>query len=282
MSCYEKIEPAIRVYEAAIREKHGDEFVKKSLLQFSEFQKKYYSKLENPDYSGNIKKFCYLYKYSVAHGYFLYRALLKIDRKVKPRLFERNITKVACIGGGPGSEIIGISRFLNEKGGFHLKNKVEITIFDREPSWENSCKLIYNCVSKDINVVFKFKQFDATDHKTYSKIDFSHFSHVFCCFFSSEIRKASIENKAKPFWKYLFDSLGPSRVFIAIDFRDNAGQGIRYLNSVIPSKRTILIEDDFFDESCPDSKACIIDLEHELNHRPKKKGQNFLKSFITT
>jgi hypothetical protein len=38
-------------------------------------QQKYYSTLENPDYGKDIKKFCYLYKYSVAHGYYIYSAL---------------------------------------------------------------------------------------------------------------------------------------------------------------------------------------------------------------
>lgn len=281
VSCYSKIEPAIRAYQAHVQANFGARYKEVVKKQFSYFEKKYYSDSENPEYIGSVRKFCYLYKYSVAHGYFLYRLLKRINGKVKPQLFDRPTTKVACIGGGPGSEIIGICRFLNEIGGPVSKKRVEITVFDREDSWEKSCELITDCVSKGLNVTFKFVTFDATEPSTYQDIDFSKFSHVISCFFMSELRKSNYPNKTKLFWKYLFKSLGRKRVFIAIDYRDSSGLALNYLNSVIPPKRNALYEDDYFDESCPDSKESIIDIEADLDHRPKKNGKNFVRAFIT-
>jgi hypothetical protein len=72
MSEFARIRPVISHYEEFAREAHGPGFVAEARKHFDDMQKKYYSSVENPDYSPSMKKFCYLYKYSVAHGYYIY------------------------------------------------------------------------------------------------------------------------------------------------------------------------------------------------------------------
>lgn len=281
MSDYTRIRPAISHYEDLARAASGEKFVSHATAHFSDLHQKYYSKVENPDYSADIKKFCYLYKYSVAHGYYIFRALQKLADEITPPPLSRNPTRIACIGGGPGTEILGIARYLREIEKKSKGHKVKITIFDKEKSWKAACERVLECVKGDLDITFKFVQFDATDPSTYNEIDFSRFHIVMSNFFLSEIRKAKIIGKSASFWKQMFASMGSGKVFLAVDFADSEGQATRYVDSILPAKAIEVVNVPLLKLSCPDHKADIAALEAELDHRPKKNADNFIRAIIT-
>lgn len=281
MSDFQRIRPAIRHYEQLARNACGGDFVAQAKVQFGDMQAKYYSSVENPDYSSNLKKFCYLYKYSVPHGYYIYSALKWMRPKIKPSIFSRNPTRIACVGGGPGTEIIGLCRYFREVEAENLGNRVEVTIFDKEPTWEAACRQVLQCVAPGIEIDLKFVAFDATDPATYAALDFSRFHLVMANFFASEIRKAKIVGASKAFWQHMFASMGAGKIFLAVDFADAKGTGWQYIGGIIPSGATTVLSHKTVDMKCPDSKASILTLEAELDHRPKKNAQNFVKAVIT-
>lgn len=281
MSDYARILPAISHYEALARVQHGSAFVAVASVHFADMMAKYYSSVENPDHSSNTQKFCYLYKYAVAHGYYIYSTLKRLRPKIRPSIFSRNPTRIACIGGGPATEIIGLARYMREVESENVGNPVEITVFDREPSWNDACQRILASVGSGLNITLRFVQFDATDHATYAGLDFAGFHLVTANFFASEIRKAKIVGASKGFWTHLFGSMGAGKIFLAVDFADASGIGWRYIDSVIPSGATDVLADQNIGMSCPDSKVTIQSLENELDHRPKKNAQNFVRAVIT-
>lgn len=281
MSDYSLTQPAVEFYEQAARAKYGDGFVAATKGQFADLQQKYFSSTENPDYGSDVKKFCYLFKYSVSHGYYIFQALKEVAKAIKPSPFSRNPTRIACIGGGPGTELIGIARYIREKEPDAKPREIKVTIFDKEKSWKAACERILNCVKGDINISFKFVEFDATDPATYSNIDFSKFHFVMANFFLSEIRKAKIVGKTASFWKHLFVSLGDGKVFLAVDFADAGGQAARYIDSIMPPKAIEVVNQPLVKMSCPDHKAAIAELEAEIDHRPKKNADNIVRAFIT-
>jgi len=281
MSDYARILPAISHYEKLARAKHGAGFVAATETHFADMQAKYYSKTDNPDYSSDTQKFCYLFKYAIAHGYYIYSTLKRLGPKIKPSIFSRSPTRIACIGGGPATEIIGLARYFREVEPENVGNAVEITIFDRETSWKESCRRILSCVGTGLNITLRFVQFDATNPSSYAGLDFSGFHLVTANFFASEIRKAKLIGAAKGFWTHLFSSMGAGKIFLAVDFADASGVGWRYIDSVIPSTATDVIADQSIGMSCPDSKAAIQALENEIDHRPKKHAQNFVRAVIT-
>jgi hypothetical protein len=175
----------------------------------------------------------------------------------------------------------GINGYFREVEAENVENPVEITIFDKEPSWEDACRRVLECVSPDLNLTLKFVQFDATDEETYAEIDFSGFHLIMANFFASEIRKAKIVGASKAFWQHMFNSMGAGKIFLAVDFADNPGAGWRYIESIIPSSANAVLSDPSIAMACPDSKATIIALEAELDHRPKKNASNFVKAIIT-
>lgn len=281
MSDYARILPAISHFETLARAQHGAAFVAMAGVHFADMQAKYYSTVENPDYSSDTQKFCYLYKYAVAHGYYIYSTLKRLKPKIKPSIFSRNPTRIACIGGGPATEIIGLAKYLREVESENIGNPVEITVFDREASWNDACQRVLACVGSGLNITLKFSQFDATDPASYGGLDFSGFHLVTANFFASEIRKAKMIGASKGFWNHLFSSMGAGKIFLAVDFADALGIGWRYIDSMIPSGATDVLVDQNVGMSCPDSKMSIQGLENELDHRPKKNAQNFVRAVIT-
>ena len=155
MSDYARILPAISYYERLARAEHGAAFVAIVGRHFADMQAKYYSAIENPDYSTNTQKFCYLYKYAVSHGYYIYSTLRRLRPKIKPSIFSRNPTRIACIGGGPATEIIGLAKYLREVESENVGNPIEITVFDREPSWNDACQRILACVGSGLNITLR-------------------------------------------------------------------------------------------------------------------------------
>jgi hypothetical protein len=281
MSDFHRIRPAISHYEQLARAAHGADFVKEATAHFAYLQRNYFSATDNPDYGAIIKQFCYLYKYSVPHGYFIYSALKLLRPKIRPSIFSRNPTRIACVGGGPGTEIIGLSRYFREIEAENIQNPVEVTIFDKEASWEAACRQVLNCVATGINIKLSFVPFDATDPASYGNLSFSGFHLVMANFFASEIRKAKIIGASKAFWQHMFASMGAGKIFLAVDFADNQQVGWRYIESIIPAGATSVFSHQQIGMTCPDSKASILALEAELDHRPKKNAQNFIKAVIT-
>lgn len=281
MSDYSLIRPAIAFYEQAARKAFGPNFAATSKSQFSDLQQKYFSSIENPDYGSDVKKFCYLFKYSVSHGYYIYQALKELAKGIKPSPFSRDSTRIACIGGGPGTELIGIARFIREREPSAKSRQIKVTVFDKEKSWKAACERILECVKGDIDLSFKFVQLDATDPSSYQDVDFSKFHIVMSNFFLSEIRKAKIVGKTAAFWKHVFSSMGDGKVFLAVDFADAGGQAGRYIDGIMPSKAIEIVNQPLVKMSCPDHKTAILELEKELDHRPKKNADNIVRAFIT-
>ena len=140
----------------------------------------------------------------------------------------------------------------SEKLNRNVANPVEITVFDREPSWKDACQRVLACVGSGLNITLRFVSFDATDPATYVGLDFSGFHLVTANFFASEIRKAKIVGASKGFWTHLFASMGAGKIFLAVDFADALGVGWRYIDSVIPSGSTDVLADQDLGMSCPD------------------------------
>jgi Putative SAM-dependent methyltransferase len=281
VSDFQRLRPAISHYEELARAKHGAKFVESSKANFSEMQSKYYSKTDNPDYAGDTRKFCYLFKYAVAHGYYIYSALKMLRPKIRPAIFSRSPTRIACIGGGPGTEIIGLCRYLRETEGGNIKNRIQITVFDREPTWQESCERVLNCIAPDLEIDLRFQLFDATNPNSYNSLDFSGFHLVTANFFASEIRKAKVVGSTRAFWAYLFQSMGAGKIFLIVDFADTDGVGWKYVEGITPPSANVVLSVPALGMSCPDSKAPILALEGELDHRPKKNATNLIKAIIT-
>jgi hypothetical protein len=82
------------------------------------------------DYTHPITRFVYMYSYVTAHAYTMY-ALIR-DTPDLSHLFNLNQLRVCCLGGGPGSDLLGMLKFIKTK---NKSTKLMCCIYDRQERW---------------------------------------------------------------------------------------------------------------------------------------------------
>lgn len=88
------------------------------------------------DYSKITTHIAYTYRSLPAHSDWMYKALTYAKTLILSKLTGKKV-RVACIGGGPGSDMLGVLKFANEN---NLNDKkFAFAVLDREKAW-NGCR----------------------------------------------------------------------------------------------------------------------------------------------
>ncbi|GFQ89378.1 uncharacterized protein TNCT_59721 [Trichonephila clavata] len=93
------------------------------------------------DYNKPQNRCAYLYKYAAIHTGVVnkyFKEILNVQ-SVKITLDYRKELKICCLGGGPGTDIVGICLALSEYPSFHQK-VAQVTVLDICGGWRNSFK----------------------------------------------------------------------------------------------------------------------------------------------
>jgi len=130
-------------------------------------------------------------------------------------LFDGEALDVACLGGGPGSDLLGILKYMIARG---KKCPLTCYLFDKERAWGDS----WGDVAKPLDATFRvypiFQQLDVTDSKTWSGYHKYLKADLFTLsYFLSEVWK--IRSQAKPFFDYCFAKAKSGALFLFIDNR---------------------------------------------------------------
>ncbi len=163
------------------------------------------------DYSDPMKRFAYIFKYTVAHADYIMQ-LVRMSQPVK-KLFTRSDVEVACLGGGPGSDLLGVLKFMIASGS---KSNLTCYIFDRERAWGDS----WSRVAKKLNAPFYmfpvFQQMDVTDSQTWASYqDYLQADLFTLSYFMSEVWR--IKSKAEPFFQHCMGRAKKGSLFLFID-----------------------------------------------------------------
>jgi hypothetical protein len=166
-----------------------------------------------PNFQDPVNRFAYVYAYVAVHAHWVSELISwSPDAKI---LFNNNQIRIACIGGGPGSDLVGILKYLAERGGKPPSIFCEIadgcnlwkhTWADLSLSLGNALSFSTDYVTQrvgDIDVWKEPVQFEKSDLFTMN-------------FFVSEI-----EHLGEPAWDYVgavFEKMKPGAVLL---FQDN-------------------------------------------------------------
>ena len=69
---------------------------------------------EPVDYKDPSTRFAYVFKYVASHGDYVVQVLEALSKELDGPIFDPGKIRVSCIGGGPGSDIIAILKYLDE------------------------------------------------------------------------------------------------------------------------------------------------------------------------
>ncbi|HYH86519.1 MAG TPA: hypothetical protein VEX60_13790 [Pyrinomonadaceae bacterium] len=166
------------------------------------------------NYSAEITRFAYIYKYVTAHANFVYQVIRGSSDLVA--LFDREKVNVTCIGGGPGSDFIGILKFIAKEGNTqHLICK----LFDREPAWAECWEDVDEKLEAKLRVSTSFQIFDVTDKQTWAdKKKYLNADLFTMIYFMSEIGSHRVN--AEAFFSNLFNEAKEGALFLYIDNND--------------------------------------------------------------
>jgi hypothetical protein len=126
-------------------------------------------------------------------------------------LFQEEKVQVACIGGGPGSDLLGVLKFVEDAG---LTPQLKFFLYDREQAWSESWSDVDDKLGRKISTYFQ--PFDVTEAATYAQNSKYLNSDLFTfIYFASEIH--GLRDKAAPFFKQLFERAKRGAIFIYVD-----------------------------------------------------------------
>jgi len=109
------------------------------------------------DYSSAATQAAYVYKYVPAHADLIYRELQASRERVR-HVFEQPVVNLLCVGGGPGTELLGVLKFKERlpAGGGQLRCR----IWDRNAPWEAVIAAAAATAPAQIGVTANFDTFD--------------------------------------------------------------------------------------------------------------------------
>lgn len=176
------------------------------------------------NYSHPITRFAYIYRYVAAHAYTTY-ALLR-DNPELGSLFDMNQISVCSIGGGPGSDLLGILKYIGKN---KKSSTVNCRVYDREERWRESLSSVCNRLTS-FSLLPTFRILDAADAETWNKYPELLESNLFTMsFFISELY--SRQKQAKNFFIHLFKNAKKLSWFLFVD--NSSGYSRQWFDEVV-------------------------------------------------
>lgn len=174
--------------------------------------KYYYLEMRNDiDYRDPITCFAYLYCYVTAHANIVSQLIR--DSSELSSIFDSEKVRVSCIGGGPGSDLLGILRFMR------LESKSTILrcgIYDRQKAWRDSLGTVCNSFDLTLPLSPYFRVLDVTAPEACTEYQELFEADLFTMsFLLSELY--SNRTKANAFFEMLFQKARTGALFLILD-----------------------------------------------------------------
>lgn len=169
------------------------------------------------DYKDPATRFAYVYKYVAAHGDYVVQ-LLKNVRQELGKVFNSKTVRVSCIGGGPGSDILAVLKYLTDYGNKEPVEKIVFYLLDKEQAWADTWTELDDKLELDeLLVSSHFQPLDVTDPGSWSSqkkfLDADLFT---LSYFVSEVY-ALDEGVVADFWATVFNKAKSGALFIYDD-----------------------------------------------------------------
>lgn len=113
------------------------------------------------DYTRTTTHIAYFYRSLSAHGDWLSKTLRRCRDHARRALNKGRPISVACIGGGPGSDILGICKFLIQED--LTEHRVDFVVLDRERAWNRSRSLLAETFDGELDITERYQSLDVTD-----------------------------------------------------------------------------------------------------------------------
>lgn len=221
MTSFELVKVALDSLYAEAQAEHGKK-ADATIAACIEYLAKSYSGLNTPgraavDYKDPATRFAYVYKYVASHSDYVVQVLEALQKQRKPIFGAENI-RVSCVGGGPGSDIIGVLRYLDENKHVEKVSKVTCYLLDREQAWADTWTELDDSLKTDLVLHANFQPLDVTDPDSWAQQKKFLQADLFTMsYFVSEVKSLDSGGVVSTFWKTLFKNAKSGALFLYDD-----------------------------------------------------------------
>lgn len=168
-----------------------------------------------PDYADAITRFAYIYKYTSCHANLVAQKLASIPQVQHLAQGDTGSwLNVACIGGGPGSDFLGVIKYLMGK---YYKGSLKCYLLDRESAWGDSwADVDQRTDTLDFRISTHFQVLDVTKRDTWESQSRYLKAQLFTfIYFISELYKKP--NELEAYLAHVFDRASSGAMFLFVD-----------------------------------------------------------------
>ncbi|XP_022099008.1 uncharacterized protein LOC110983772 [Acanthaster planci] len=133
--------------------------IKQSIQNISQMYKQGLSRASTnfrSDWNDPSNRCAYVFLYLLQHCHLVYHSIHKSD--ISKMLSKKKRLKVCCIGGGPGSDVIGLTSFLRENSS--LQQSLDCLVLDLYPTWRDTWHLIRRHMPDGLNLSVTYQGCD--------------------------------------------------------------------------------------------------------------------------
>jgi hypothetical protein len=147
------------------------------------------------DYSDLATQAAYVFRYVLGHADFIYDFLRLIREKLGAPIFDDEEIWVTSVGGGPGSELLGLLKYLEKADDEPDIKKIVYTVIDKEANWEHVVNAFVENVETDLEIEVVFQTFDVSSANVPNAVTLKDEELVIMSFFISEV--CALPNNAR-------------------------------------------------------------------------------------
>lgn len=170
------------------------------------------------DYKNSAVRFAYVYKYTASHGDYVVRLLEILAQALGGKIFQGAQGRVSCIGGGPGSDVIAIVKYLSDSKEKDTLQNLIVYLLDKEQAWGDSwTELNMKLPPSSIQLHTAFQQMDVLKPDWTSQRKFLDADVFTLSYFVSEIYALDVGGLVTQFLQRLFKEAKPGAIFLYDD-----------------------------------------------------------------
>lgn len=170
------------------------------------------------NYKDPATRFAYVYKYTASHGDYVVKLLEILARALGGKIFRNDLGRVSCIGGGPGSDVIAVVKYLADAQGTETLKQLIVYLLDKEQAWGDSwTELNTKLPSSAVQLHTAFQQMDVLNPDWTSQRKFLEADVFTLSYFVSEVYALDAGGVVTEFWQRLFTEAKSGAIFLYDD-----------------------------------------------------------------
>jgi hypothetical protein len=157
-----------------------------------------------------------VYKYVAAHGDYIVQVLQRLHDEFGSAIFTQRSLRISCIGGGPGSDVIGILKYLNEAN--EPVEKVICYLLDGEQARADVWTELDESLHVNVALNSNFQPFDVVNPSSWqSQKKFLQADIFTMSYFVSEVMSLDKDGVVSEFWEQLLQQAKAGALFLYVD-----------------------------------------------------------------